>query len=152
MLKEFKEFIARGNAMELAVGVIIGAAFGAIVGSLVNDIITPILSLFIGGLDFSNLFFTLDGSSFATLAEAREAGVAVIAYGSFVNAVISFVVIAFVIFLLVKGLNKLQKEEETGEEEVTTKTCPFCASEISLAATRCPHCTSQLPVSEEETN
>ncbi len=146
MIKEFKEFIARGNAMQLAVGVIIGAAFGAIVGSLVNDIIMPILSLFTGGLDFSNLFFTLDGSSFPTLAAAQEAGVAVVAYGSFINAIISFLVIAFVIFLIVKGVNKLQKEEEA--EEVTTKTCPHCATEIPLEATRCPHCTSELSIVE----
>jgi large conductance mechanosensitive channel len=144
MIKEFKEFISRGNAMQLAVGVIIGGAFGAIVGSLVNDIIMPILSLVTGGIDFSNLFFTLDGSSFETLAAAQEAGVAVVAYGNFINAIISFLMIAIVVFLLVKGINKLQREEEV-VEEVTTKTCPFCASEIALEATRCPHCTSELP-------
>lgn len=144
MIKEFKEFISRGNAMQLAVGVIIGGAFGAIVGSLVNDIIMPILSLFTGGLDFSNFFITLDGSSFATPAEAKEAGAAVIAYGNFINAIISFITIAFVVFLIVRSVNKLQRKEEV-VEEVTTKACPFCKTEIPLEATRCPHCTSELP-------
>lgn len=143
MIKEFKEFIARGNAMELAVAVIIGGAFGAIVNSLVDDLIMPLLSLFTGGIDFQNLFIPLDGSNHATLEAAREAGSAVLAYGSFINAIIAFLMIAFVVFLLVRSLNKLQKQEEV-VEEVTTKECPHCITEIPLAATRCPNCTSAL--------
>ncbi|MEM7335642.1 MAG: large conductance mechanosensitive channel protein MscL [Chloroflexota bacterium] len=112
MLKEFREFIAKGNVMDLAVAVIIGGAFGAIVTSFVNDIIMPILSIFTGGLDFANLFFALDGNDYATLAAAQEAGAATINFGLFINAIINFIVIAFVIFMLVRQINKMQKEEE----------------------------------------
>ena len=112
MLKEFREFIQRGNVMDLAVAVIIGGAFGAIVNSFVNDVLMPVLGLFTGGIDFSNLFISLDGNSYATLAAAQEAGAATLNYGLFINAVINFLVIAFVIFMLVRTVNNLQKQEE----------------------------------------
>lgn len=148
-IEEFKKFIMRGNVMDLAVGVIIGGAFQAIINSLVNDIIMPLISLVTGGLDFSNLFIQLSGEKYATLAEAQEAGVAVFAYGNFITAVLNFLIIAFVIFMLIKTMNRLAEagKKEKKEEEPTTKKCPFCQSEISIKATRCPHCTSVL---EEE--
>lgn len=149
LVGEFKEFIMRGNVVDLAVGVIIGGAFGAIVNSLVNDIIMPVISLFTKGIDFANLFIQLDGGEkFATLEAAQEAGVAVLAYGNFISAIINFLIMALVIFLLVKAINKVhtigKKEEPAEEEAPTTKTCPFCKSEIAIEATRCPHCTSEL--------
>ena len=145
-IEEFKKFIMRGNVMDLAVGVIIGGAFQAIINSLVNDVIMPLIGLITGGIDFSNLFNQLSGEKYATLAEAQAAGVAVFAYGNFITAVLNFLIIAFVIFLLVKGMNRLAegKKKDVKEEEPTTKTCPFCQSEISIKATRCPHCTSVL--------
>lgn len=143
MIKEFKEFIQRGNAMHMAVAFILGAAFTAIVKSLVDDIIMPILGVFTNGLSFENMFITLDGNNYSTLAEAKEAGGAVIAYGNFINAIISFVLVSFVIFMLVRQFNKINKKEEV-VEEITTKTCEFCKSEIALNATRCPYCTTQL--------
>ena len=112
MFKEFKEFIAKGNVIDLAVAVIIGGAFGAIVKSFVNDIIMPVLSLFTGGIDFANLFWALDGGDYATLAAAQEAGAATLSYGLFINAIINFLVVAFVIFMLVRQINKMQREEE----------------------------------------
>ncbi len=124
MASEFKEFIARGNVMDLAVGVIIGGAFSAIVTSLVNDIIMPIISLITGGIDFTNWFISLDGTKYNTLAEAQAAGASVLAYGSFIQAVIYFLILAFVIFMLVKGVNKLtkiKKKEEEKKEEVPSK-------------------------------
>ena len=146
MIKEFKEFIMRGNVMDMAVGVIVGGAFNTIVTSLVNDIIMPVISLATGKVDFTNLFFTLDGSKYATLAEAQEAGASVFAYGSFIQNVLQFLIVAFVLFLVVKGMNKLRKPEP--EAAPTTKICPFCKSEIAIDATRCPHCTSELPHKE----
>jgi large conductance mechanosensitive channel len=145
MLKEFKEFIQKGNAIQLAIGFVMGAAFTAIVTSLVNDLIMPILGLVLSGADFSNKFIAMDGGDYATLVEAQEAGAATLAYGNFINAIISFVIIAFILFLIVKGLNSMRKAEEA-EEEVTTKECPHCLSQVPLAATRCPQCTSQLEV------
>lgn len=148
-LGEFKKFITRGNVMDMAVGVIIGGAFTAIVTSLNQDILTPILGLF-GGTDFSNLFIQLTdkGTSYPTLAAAQEAGVAVLAYGKFITAIINFLITSFVIFCIIKGINtvndKLSKKEEAPAAAPTTKTCPFCKSEIALEATRCPHCTSML--------
>ena len=143
---EFKEFIMRGNVLDMAVGVIIGAAFGAIVTSLVNDIIMPLISLLTGGLDFSNWFVALDGKSYATLAAAQEAGAATLNYGVMITKVIDFIIVAFCIFLVVKGFNaasaKLKKAE--AEEAPTTKECPYCKMEIPVEATRCGHCTSQL--------
>lgn len=134
--------------MDLAVGVIIGGAFQSIINSLVNDIIMPVISLITGGIDFSNWFIQLSGDQkFTTLAAAQEAGVAVFAYGNFITAVINFLIMAFVIFMLVKGMNKLAAighHEKAVEEASTTKKCPFCQSEIDINATRCPHCTSVI--------
>ena len=146
--KEFKAFIMRGNVIDLAVGVIIGGAFQAIVNSLVNDIIMPVISLITGGIDFTSWFVALDGNKYDTLAAAQEAGASVLAFGTFISAILNFLIMAFVIFLLVKGINKVreagQKEEPAEEEAPTTKECPFCKSEIAIEATRCPHCTSEL--------
>lgn len=145
---EFKKFIMRGNVIDLAVGVIIGAAFQAIVKSLVDDIVMPVISLATKGVDFTNKFILLGEGEFATLAEAQAAGVAAIAYGNFINAVLNFLIMAFVIFCLVKTLNKIsEKASKKGEEAPaapTTKECPYCKSEIALEATRCPNCTSEL--------
>lgn len=136
----------RGNVMDLAVGVIIGGAFQAIINSLVNDVIMPLIGLITGGLDFSNLFIQFSGEKYATLAEAQAAGVAVFAYGNFITAVLNFLIIAFVIFMMVKGMNRLAegRHKDKKEEEPVTKICPFCQSEISIKASRCPHCTSVL--------
>lgn len=145
MLKEFKEFAMRGNVVDLAVGVIIGAAFGAIVTSLVNDIIMPPIGVLVGNVDFSNLYINLSGGSYESLAAAQEAGAATINYGLFINAVINFLIVALAVFLLVKGINQLQREEETAEAPApTTKACPYCKSEIAIEATRCAFCTSEL--------
>ena len=132
--------------MDMAVGVIVGGAFGAIVNSLVNDVIMPVISLATGKVDFSNLFVSLDGTKYATLAEAQEAGGSVFAYGNFIQAVIEFLIIALCIFLMVKGVNKLRKPEPEPEPEAapTTKVCPFCKNEVPLEATRCGFCTSEL--------
>lgn len=140
MLKEFKEFALKGNMIELAIGVIIGGAFNKIVTSLVNDIIMPFLSIFTGSLDFSNWFIALDGTKYDTLAAAKAAGAATINYGSFLSGVIDFLIMAFVIFIMVKQLNKLHKKPEAAPKE---KTCPFCKTKINIEATRCPHCTSE---------
>lgn len=142
MWKEFKKFALRGNMIDLAVGMIIGSAFTSIVNSLVNDMIMPIVSLFTGKVDFANLFLALDGNTYATLEAAQEAGAATFNYGTFISNVINFLIMAFVVFLFVKGMNKLKREEPAAP--VTTKKCPFCQSEISIEATRCPHCTSEL--------
>jgi len=143
MFKEFREFAMRGNVLDMAVGIIIGIAFGAIVTSLVNDIIMPPIGLALGRIDFSNLFLNLSGGSYATLAAARDAGAVTINYGVFVNAVINFLIVAFVLFMVVRSMNKLKRREEAPAEP-TTKECPFCLSQIPIKATRCPHCTSQL--------
>jgi large conductance mechanosensitive channel len=148
MLKEFKEFAMRGNVVDMAVGIIIGAAFGTIVKSLVADIIMPPIGLLLGNVDFSNLFIVLKQGAtagpFATIAEAQKAGAVTINYGMFANTVISFLIVAFAVFLLIRGLNKLQREEEAPPEEPTTKDCPHCLSTIPIKATRCGHCTSEL--------
>lgn len=154
-LGEFKKFIMRGNVIDLAVGVIIGGAFQAIVNSLVNDIVSPVLSLITKGANFADKFIVLTAEevSFATVEAAKEAGYATLNYGSFITAVINFVIMAFVIFLLVKSINKVSeigKKKEEAPAAPTTKKCPFCKSEISIEATKCPHCTSDIPVSEEE--
>lgn len=143
MIKEFREFAVKGNAMDMAVGIIIGAAFGAVVKSLVDDVIMPPIGLLLGRVDFSNLFLNLSGGDYPSLAAAREAGAATLNYGLFINNVISFVIVAFAVFLLVKTLNRLRREEPVAEE-VTIKECPFCHTQIPLAAVRCPHCTSEL--------
>ena len=148
MFKEFKEFAMRGNVVDMAVGIIIGAAFGSIVKSLVADVIMPPIGLLLGNVDFSNLFAVIkQGSSagtFATVAEAQKAGAVTINYGMFINTVISFLIVAFAVFLLVKGLNAMKRAEEAPPEEPTTKECPHCFSEIPIKATRCGFCTSEL--------
>ena len=147
---EFKKFILRGNVMDMAVGVIVGGAFTAIVTSLNKDILTPILGIF-GGTDFSNLYVQLTnrGTTYATIAEAEEAGEAVIAYGNFITAILNFLITALVIFMLIKLVNKLaqlgkKKEEEPAPAAPTTKVCPYCKSEIPIDATKCAHCTSDV--------
>ena len=142
MLKEFKAFAMRGNVMDLAVGVILGAAFGMFVGSLVDDLLMPVLGLFLGRVDFSNLFVVLGNGAFATIADAKKAGVATLNYGVFLNALVQFIIVAFAIFLIVKQMNRLQRPAPAPAP--TTKDCPFCATAIPLAAKKCPHCTSAL--------
>lgn len=146
-IAEFKEFIMRGNVVDLAVGVIIGGAFQKIVTSLVNDVIMPLISFITGGIDFSNWFLSLDGKNFATLAQAQEAGAATLNYGVFLTNVLNFLIMAFVIFVMIKGLNRLARKKEEKKEEAEepkTKVCPYCQSEISVKASRCPNCTSEL--------
>ena len=146
---EFKKFIMRGNVIDLAVGVIIGAAFQAIVNSLVDDIIMPIISLATKGVSFADWFVALDGKEYATAAAAAEAGAATITYGNFISAVLNFLIMAFVIFLIVKSINKVNDKFSKKEEAApTTKECPFCKSEISIDAVKCPHCTSDIPAEE----
>jgi large conductance mechanosensitive channel len=142
MWKEFKEFAMRGNVMDMAVGIIIGAAFGKIITSFVNDVLMPPIGLLLGKVDFSNLFLTLSGQSFATLEEAKKAGAVIIKYGVFLNTIIDFIIVAFVIFLMIRQLTKLKKEPEPAVP--TTKDCSHCFSVIPIKATRCPHCTSEL--------
>lgn len=144
MLKEFRDFVARGNVVDLAVGVIIGAAFGQIVSSLVDDVIMPPIGLLLGGVDFSNLFISLNGESYASLAAAQEAGAATLNYGIFINTVLNFLIIALAVFLIIRPINRITGEPEA-EEAPTTKDCPYCFSTIAIQATRCPHCTSELP-------
>ena len=145
-VKEFREFVARGNVLDLAVAVVIGAAFNKIVTSLVEGLIMPPVGLVTGRIDFASHFWVLDDSKGVplTLAEAKAASVPVIAYGQFINDVISFLVVAFFIFLVVKRANRLWSAEPAGSEEPTTKNCPFCVSAIPVKATRCPQCTSEL--------
>ena len=150
-LKEFKEFAMKGNVLDLAVGVIIGGAFSSIVTSLVTNILTPIITLLTGKVSFTDLFISLDGNEYPTLAAAQEVGASTLNYGLFIQSVIDFIIIAFVIFLIVKGINKIRNIGKKEEEEPapTTKKCPFCMSEIDIKATRCPHCTSQLDTDGE---
>jgi len=143
MFKDFKAFIMRGNVMDLAVGVIIGAAFGKIVSSFVSDILMPPLGLLLGKVDFTNLYVSLNGQKFASLAEAQAAGAPTLNYGLFINNLIDFIIIALVIFLMIRGLAKLSKKEEA-PAEVTTRDCPYCQTSISKKATRCPNCTSEV--------
>jgi len=143
MLKEFKEFAMRGNVIDLAIGVIIGGAFGKITTSLVNDVIMPPIGLLLGKVDFTNLYINLSSEKYASLAQAKEAGAVTINYGLFINTVIDFLIIAFVVFLLVRQVNKLQKPDAVPTPP-SQKECPFCFSDIPVKATRCPHCTSQL--------
>ncbi len=142
MWKEFKEFLMRGNVVDLAVAVIIGGAFGKIITSLVNDIIMPPIGLLLGGVNFTDLFVDLSGKGFTTLADAQAAGAPTLNYGIFINAIIDFVIVAFVIFLVIKAINKMKKPEPVSAP--STKECPRCLSAIPLKATRCPHCTSDL--------
>jgi large conductance mechanosensitive channel len=140
MLKEFKEFAARGNVIDLAVGVIIGAAFGKIVASLVTDVVMPPIGMALGKIDFSNLFVALNGGHYATLAEAKAAAAPTINFGVFLNTVLEFLIVAFVVFLLVRQINKLKQPAPAP----ATRDCPFCVSPIPIKATRCPQCTSEL--------
>jgi large conductance mechanosensitive channel len=149
MIKEFKEFIMRGNVMDMAVGIIIGAAFGGIVGSFVNDVIMPPIGLLLGHVDFSNMFAVLKQGAttpgpYASVAAAKAAGATTLNFGLFVNTLISFVILAFVIFLMVKGVNQLRRPKSVPAGEPTIKDCPFCYSSIPIKATRCPNCTSEL--------
>ncbi len=144
MAKEFKEFIMRGNVMDMAVGVIIGAAFGKIVTSLVNDIVMPLITLLTGKISFVDLFVSLNGEHYDSLAAAQEAGASVFAYGNFIQTVVEFLIIAFVIFSVIKGINKLHKKEEEAPAAPTTKICPFCKSEVNIEATKCAFCASEL--------
>ena len=142
MFKEFKDFIMRGNVLDLAVGVIIGGAFGKIITSLVNDVLMPPIGLLLGGVNFSNLFISLDGKVYESLDAAKAAGAATINYGVFFNTVIDFTIVAFVIFLVIKSVSKLKKPAPVADP--TTKECPRCFTAIPIKATRCPHCTSEL--------
>ena len=148
MFKEFKEFAMRGNVVDMAVGIIIGGAFGTIVKSLVDHVLMPPIGLLLGGVDFSNLFLTVKQGApagpYAALADAQAAGAVTVNYGLFVNSVISFVIVALAVFFLVKAINTLKRQEAAPAAEATTKTCPFCQTEIPIKATRCPHCTSEL--------
>jgi len=144
MLKDFKAFVMRGNVLDLAVAVIIGGAFGAIVTSLVNDIVMPPIGMALGHIDFKDLFISLNGQAYPTLAAAKTAAAPVIAYGQFLNTVINFLIVAFVIFLVVRAASKMQRAPEVAPAVPTTKDCPFCATAIPIPAKRCPHCTSQL--------
>ena len=141
MLKEFKDFVMHGNLLELAVAFILGVAFGRVVTSLVNDVIMPPIGLVLGGVDFSNLFINLSKTPYATLAEAQVAGAPTINYGVFVLTVLDFVIVAFVVFMLVRAVNRMHRPKPAAP---TTKECPYCLSIIPLKATRCPHCTSEL--------
>jgi len=143
MLKDFKEFVMRGNVLDLAIAVIIGGAFGAIVTSMVNDVLMPPLGLALGKVDFKDLFISLNGQAYASLATAKTAGAPVIAYGQFINTVTNFLVIAFVIFIIVKQANRF-KRPAPAPAPPATKDCPYCASAIPMKAVRCPHCTSDL--------
>ena len=142
MLKEFKEFAIRGNVVDMAVGIVIGAAFGKIVTSFVKDIVMPPIGLLLGDVNFSNLFINLSSTSYATLEMAQKAGAATINYGAFINTLIDFVIIAFAIFMVIKQMNKMKKEEPAADP--TTKDCPQCLSSIPIKATKCGHCTSDV--------
>jgi large conductance mechanosensitive channel len=143
MLKEFRTFILRGNVLDLAVAVIIGGAFGKIIASLVNDIIMPVIGLLLGGISFADRFVSLNGQTYATLADAQAAGAATLNYGLFINAIVDFLIIAFVIFMLVRTINRMTTKP-AAPAAPTTKDCPYCQTAISIKATRCPNCTSQL--------
>lgn len=144
MLKEFKEFAVRGNVLDLAIGVILGAAFGKIVTSLVDDVLMPPIGLVLGRVDFTNLFVDLSGKHYPSLAAAKAAGAPTINYGIFLNTVLSFLIVAFVVFLIVREFNKLRRGEEKPAAEPVVKECPYCLSSIPIKASRCPNCTSEL--------
>jgi len=145
IMEEFKQFVMRGNVIDMAVGVIIGAAFGKIVASMVSDIIMPPIGLLLGKVDFSSLYLNMSGKVYGSLAEAQAAGAPTLNYGIFLNNVINFLIVAFVIFILIKQINKLQKPAKPAAPAVvTTKECPFCCSTVALKAVRCPNCTSQF--------
>jgi large conductance mechanosensitive channel len=143
MLKEFKEFAIKGNAIDMAVGIVIGAAFGKIVGSLVEDVVMPPIGALLNHVDFSNLFLALNGGSYATVAAAKAAGAATINYGIFLDTVINFLIVAFAVFLLVKQVNRWRPAPAPAPPP-STRECPYCLSSVSMKATRCPACTSEL--------
>jgi large conductance mechanosensitive channel len=142
MFKEFKEFAMRGNVLDMAIGIIIGGAFGKIISSLVGDVLMPPIGRLMGNLDFSNLFIALNGHSYDSLKAAKDAGAPTINYGVFINTVIDFIIVAFVIFILVKQMNRLKKEAPAAAP--TTRECPYCLTQIPLKATRCTGCTSEV--------
>lgn len=149
MMKEFKEFAVKGNVIDMAVGIVIGAAFGLIVKSFVADVIMPPIGMLLGNVDFSNLFFILkDGAAglgaYATLADAHAAGAVTLNYGQFINTIVSFLIVAFAIFIVIKNVNKMKKEEPAPAAVPTTKECPHCYSTIHIKAQKCPNCTSSL--------
>jgi large conductance mechanosensitive channel len=149
MLKEFREFAVKGNVVDMAVGIIIGASFGTIVKSLVDDVIMPPVGVLLGGVRFDDLFMVIRRGAeqpgpYLTLEEARAAGAATINYGVFINTIVSFLIVAFAVFILVRAVNRLRREEQVEPQAPTDKPCPFCATAIPVAAVRCPHCTSQL--------
>jgi large conductance mechanosensitive channel len=144
MLKAFKDFIMRGNVVDLAVGIIIGAAFGKIVSSMVSDILMPPLGLVLGKMDFSGLFINLSGTSYASLAAAKAAGAPTINYGAFINTIVDFLIVSAAIFFIVLQVDKLRKRHEAPAAAPNTKECPFCLSAMAIKATRCPHCTSEV--------
>ncbi len=143
MIKEFRDFAVKGNFLDLAVAFILGAAFGSVVTSLVKDVIMPPIGLVLGKLDFSNLFITLDGKAYASLKAAQDAGAPTLNYGLFITTVVNFLIIAFIMFLIVRAVNRM-KQKPPVSTEPTTKDCPYCYSNIPIKATRCPHCTSDL--------
>lgn len=160
-LNEFKAFAVRGNVIDMAVGIIIGAAFGKIVDSMVNDVIMPPLGWLMGKVDFTNLYLTMPTTldelgntpKYASLEAAKAAGAVTINYGVFINTLISFILVAFAVFLLIKGINKLQaaaKKEEATESAATQKACPYCFTQIDIRATKCPHCTSDIPAEVQQ--
>ncbi|MHB8708246.1 MAG: large-conductance mechanosensitive channel protein MscL [Desulfuromonadales bacterium] len=149
MFREFKEFAMRGNVLDMAVGIIIGGAFGTIISSLVSDVLMPPIGMALGNVDFSDLFILLKegadaAAPYASLADAKTAGAVTINYGVFINSVISFLIVAFAVFMLIRTMNRLKREEATPPVEPTTRDCPFCCSTIPLKATRCAHCTSEV--------
>ena len=148
MLKEFKQFAMRGNVVDMAVGIVIGAAFGTIVKSLVADVIMPPIGMLLGNVDFSNLYIIIKegvtSGPFSTLADAQKAGAITINYGAFINTIVSFIIVAFALFIVIKGMNQLKREQEAPPAEPTTKECSHCFTTIPVKATRCPNCTSEL--------
>lgn len=145
MFREFKEFALRGNVLDMAVGIIIGGAFGKIVSSFVTDVVMPPIGLLLGKVDFSSLFINISGTPYTALADAKAAGAATINYGLFLNSVVDFVLVAFAIFLLIRQVNRFNRQKEAAvPAPPSAKDCPYCITSIPLAATRCPHCTSEL--------
>lgn len=148
MLREFRDFAMRGNVVDMAVGILVGGAFGTIANSLVSDVLMPPIGLVLGGVDFSNLFVVLRQGAmpgpYVALSDAQAAGAVTINYGLFLNNVVSFLIVAFAAFLLVRGVNSLRREQEAAPPKPTERECPYCRSTIAIAATRCPHCTSEL--------
>ena len=149
MFKEFREFAMRGSVLDMAVGIIIGAAFGTIVSSLVADVLMPPIGLLLGKVDFANLYILLTAGQtpgpYASLAAAQQAGAVTLNYGQFINKIISFLIVAFSLFLIIRSMNRMKKKAEPAPAAPATKDCPFCATAVPLKAVRCPHCTSELP-------